>query len=263
MDYMRPFTFNGVSFLLGAVSLIPVILVLEKEKLTPEGRAKLFKYGLILGLILFGASNFQQFGVEMTMSAGKSGFITGLYIIIVPIAGIFLKQRASKLTWIGAGFAVVGMYFLTVQEALGKPEIGDWLLFIGAFFWAAHIIAIDKIAPRVSALRVSQMQFLICGALCMAFAFATETIDPALLLLAATPLLYRGIGSIGVAYTLQIVGQRYVAPAKAAVIFSLESVFSVVGGAILISEVMTGRAYFGCILIFCGIILSQIKPKPH
>ena len=261
MDYMRPFTFNGISFLIGAASLIPVIAIFEKEKPDPEERGKLWKYGLILGLILFGASNFQQFGVELTMSAGKSGFITGLYIIIVPIAGIFLKQKASRLTWLGAGLAVVGMYFLTVQEAFGKPELGDWLLFIGAFFWAAHIIAIDKIAPHVSALRVSQMQFAICGVLCMVFAFATENIDPALLLLAATPLLYRGIGSIGVAYTLQIFGQRYVAPAKAAVIFSLESVFSVVGGAILIHEVMTGRAYFGCALIFCGIILSQIKTR--
>jgi len=261
MDYMRPFTFNGVSFLIGAASLVPVILIFEKEKPSTADHKKLWKYGTILGLILFAAGNFQQFGVDLTGSAGKSGFITGLYIIIVPIAGIFLKQRAGKLTWIGAGFAVVGMYFLTVQEALGKPEIGDWLLFIGAFFWAAHIIAIDKVAPRVSPLRLSQAQFVICGALCMVFAFMTETIDPSLLLLAAVPLLYRGIGSIGVAYTLQIIGQRHVAPAKAAVIFSLESVFSVIGGAILIHEVMSGRAYFGCALIFCGIILSQIRLK--
>ena len=260
MEYMRPFTFNGVSFLLGAASLAPVILIFEKGRLNAEELKRLWIYGTVLGLILFGASNFQQFGVDLTMSAGKSGFITGLYIIIVPIAGIFLKQRAGRLTWLGAGLAVAGMYFLTVQEGLGGPEPGDWLLFAGAFFWAAHIIAIDKIAPKVSALRVSQVQFAVCGALCMIFAFASETIEPALLLLAAAPLLYRGVGSISVAYTLQIIGQRYVAPAKAAVIFSLESVFSVVGGAILISEVMTGRAYFGCALIFCGIILSQLRP---
>ena len=263
MDYMRPFTFNGVSFLIGAASLVPVILIFEKEKPGTADRKKLWKYGTILGLILFAAGNFQQFGVDLTGSAGKSGFITGLYIIIVPIAGIFLKQRASKFTWAGAGFAVVGMYFLTVQEVVGKPSIGDWLLFIGAFFWAAHIIAIDKFAPHVSSLRLSQAQFIVCGVLCMIFALLTETIEPALLLLAAVPLLYRGIGSIGVAYTLQIIGQRHVAPAKAAVIFSLESVFSVAGGALLISEIMTGRAYFGCALIFCGIILSQVKTKPR
>ena len=261
MDYMRPFTFNGVSFLIGAVSLVPVILIFDRERPGADERKKLWKYGIICGLILFAAGNFQQFGVEMTLSAGKSGFITGLYIIIVPIAGIFMKRRAGLLIWIGAVFAVIGMYFLTVPDKLGAPEPGDWMLFTGAFFWAAHIIAIDKFAPQVSSLRLSQAQFIICGALCMIFAFATETIVPALLIAAAVPLLYRGIGSIGVAYTLQVVGQRYVAPAKAAVIFSLESVFAVVGGAILISEVMTGRAYFGCALIFCGIILSQIPVK--
>ena len=261
MDYMRPFTFNGISFLIGAVSLIPVILIFDRKRPDPEGNKKLWKYGIICGLILFAASNFQQFGVELTHSAGKSGFITGLYIIIVPIAGIFMKRRAGLLTWIGAVFALAGMYFLTVPETLGMPEPGDWMLFTGAFFWAAHIIAIDKCAPHVSSLRLSQAQFIICGTLCLFFAFTTETIAPSLLLAAALPLLYRGIGSIGVAYTLQIFGQRYVAPAKAAVIFSLESVFAVVGGAILIHEVMTGRAYFGCALIFCGIILSQIRQK--
>jgi len=179
----------------------------------------------------------------------------------VPIAGIFMNRPAGRLTWTGAGLAVVGMYFLCVQEGLGSLTLGDGLLIVGAFFWAAHIIVIDRFAPQVSPLRLSLAQFVICGALCMVFAFLTETIVPASLLLAAVPLLYRGVGSIGVAYTLQIFGQRHVAPAKASVIFSLESVFSVVGGAIIIHEAMTGRAYFGCALIFCGIILSQLRPR--
>ena len=261
-EYMQAFTFNGVSFLVGAAALVPVILVFEKKRPDAAEKKRLWKYGLVCGLILFAAANLQQFGIELTGSAGKSGFITGLYIIIVPIAGVFLKQRADKLTWVGAAVAVVGMYFLTVQEGLGGPEPGDWLIFIGAFFWAAHIIAIGKFAPHVSALRLSLSQFIITGLLCMAFAFMTEPISPALLLLGAAPLLYRGIGAIGVAYTLQTIGQRHVAPSKAAVIFSLETVFSVMGGALLISEVMSGRAYFGCALIFCGIILTQVKPKP-
>jgi len=261
MEYMRPFTFNGVTFLIGAASLVPVILIFEKQRPDADEKKRLWKYGLICGLILFAAGNLQQFGVDLTGSAGKSGFITGLYIIIVPIAGVFLKQPTNRLTWAGAGLAVVGMYFLTVQEALGKPTAGDWLLFLGAFFWAAHIIAVGKFAPHVSALRLSQIQFIICGALCMLFAVTTEVINPALLLMAAVPLLYRSLASIGVAYTLQIVGQRHVTPSKAAVIFSLETVFSVLGGAVLINEIMTGRAYFGCALIFCGIILSQLKLK--
>ena len=259
---MRPFTFNGVTFFIGVAALIPVIRIFDKKKLAGQERKKLWIYGIVCGLILFAASNLQQFGVEMTGSAGKSGFITGLYIIIVPIAGIFMKRPAGLFTWIGAFLALIGMYFLTVTNGFGSIMKGDWLLFIGAFFWAAHIIVIDRVAPHVSSLKLSQAQFLICGALCMICALFFETIVPSGFLLGIIPLLYRGIGSIGIAYTLQILGQRHVAPAKASVIFSLESVFSVVGGAIIINEVMTGRAYFGCALIFCGIILSQLRPKP-
>ena len=259
MDFMRPFTFNGVSFIIGAASLVPVILAFDRTRPAPGEQKKLWLYGTVCGLILFAASNFQQFGVDQTGSAGKSGLITGLYIILVPIAGIFMKRKAGAPTWAGACLAVAGMYFLCVPEGFGRLAPGDGLLLIGAVFWAAHIIAIDKCAPHVSSLRLSQAQFIICGALCTALALLTETIVPSSLLLAATPLLYRGIGSIGVAYTLQIIGQRHVAPAKASVIFSLESVFSVLGGAILIHEAMTPRAYFGCALIFAGIILSQLR----
>ena len=258
---MQPFTFNGFSFLIGIIALIPVILIFDRKKLDPEERKRLWRSGLVCGLILFAASNLQQFGVDMTYSAGKAGFITGLYIIIVPIAGIFMKRPAGVLTWIGAFLAVIGMYFLCVTDGFGSVHTGDWLIFIGAFFWAAHIIAIDKFVPYVSSLRLSWTQFLICGILCMIFAFLTETVMLSGIVLGLTPLLYRGIGSFGAAYTLQIIGQRYVPPAKASVIFSLESVFSVIGGAVLLSEVMTPRAYFGCALIFIGIILSQIKLK--
>ena len=257
MDFMRPFTFNGLTFLIGAASLAPVITAFDRNRPGVAEKKKLWVYGLICGLILFAAGNFQQFGVDLTGSAGKAGFITGLYIIIVPIMGIFMKRPAGKLTWIGACFAVAGLYFLTVKDGFGGLSPGDGLLLVGAFFWAAHIIAIDRFAPRVSPLRLSQTQFIICGGLCMVFAFATETIVPASLLLGYLSLLFRGVASVGVAYTLQTFGQRHVAPSKAAVIFSLEAVFSVIGGAILIAETMTARAYFGCALIFCGIILSQ------
>ena len=261
MEFMGPFTFNAITFFIGAISLIPVILIFDKQKPDAAARKLLWKYGLICGLVLFGASNLQQIGVDLTNSAGKSGFITGLYIILVPIAGIFMKRSAGIFTWIGAVFALVGMYFLCVQDGLGGLTPGDWALFAGAFFWTAHIIVIDRFAPHVSALRLSQIQFVICGALCAIVALTTETIVPSLLLAGLAPMLYRGLGSIGTAYTLQIIGQRHVAPAKASVIFSLESVFSAIGGAILIHEVMTGRAYFGCALIFCGILLSQIRLK--
>jgi drug/metabolite transporter (DMT)-like permease len=261
MDFMGPFTFNGVTFLLGAATLIPVVLLFDRGRLNRAELKRLLGCGTICGLILFGAGSFQQFGVELTNSAGKSGFITGLYIIIVPIAGIFMKRRATLFTWAGAAFAVAGMYFLCVPDGFGGITRGDAMLFFGAFFWAAHIIAIDKFVSKVSSLKLSLTQFVVCGLISMICAFATETVRPDLLLLGAAPLLYRGVMSISVAYTLQIIGQRRVAPAKAAIIFSLESVFSAIGGAILIREVMSGRGYFGCALIFAGILFAQIPGR--
>jgi drug/metabolite transporter (DMT)-like permease len=283
MDFMRPFTFNAITFLLGAASLVPVILIFDcgrlgnaqlkrhgsnlaeprqmNHSLLSAQLKQLLKYGAICGLILFAASSLQQFGVEMTGSAGKSGFITGLYIILVPIAGMFMGRRAEIFTWVGAAFAMLGMYFLCVQEGFGSITHGDAALLLGAFFWAAHIIAIDRFATKVSALKLSLLQFLVCGLLCAVCALATEPLVSADLPKAVVPLLYRGIGSIGVAYTLQIIGQRHVAPAKASVIFSLESVFSAIGGALLIHEVMNGRSYLGCGLIFAGILFSQL-PLP-
>ncbi|GHU63559.1 transporter [Clostridia bacterium] len=263
MEFMGPFTFNAVTFFIGAASLIPVILIFDKTRPDAAARKQLWKYGFICGLVLFGASALQQVGVDLTNSAGKSGFITGLYIIFVPIAGIFMKRSAGMFTWIGAVFAVAGMYFLCVQNGLGGLTPGDWALFVGTFFWTAHIIVVDRFAPFVNALRLSQVQFIICGVLCAVIAFFLpgEALSLSILRAGLIPLLYRGLGSVGIAYTLQVIGQRHVAPAKASVIFSLESVFSAIGGAILIREVMTGRAYFGCALIFCGILLSQIRPR--
>ncbi|MDR1815878.1 MAG: DMT family transporter [Clostridiales Family XIII bacterium] len=270
-EYVRPFTFNGITFLIGTAVLALVMRVSAAKKdvgaacsRPPSYRKKLLVYGLICGGVLFAASNLQQFGVEITASAGKSGFITGLYIILVPIFGVFMKRRAGLFVWIGAVFAVVGMYFLCVKadEGLGGLTAGDLVLFIGAFFWAAHIIVIDRYGPRVDPLHLALAQYLLNGVLCLVCAAALrEPFEPAALAAAALPMLYRGVGSIGIAYTLQILGQRHVAPGKAAVIFSLESVFSALGGALLIHELMTGRSYLGCALIFAGILLVQVPAR--
>jgi len=260
-DFLGPFTVNAICFLIGAASLIPVMLIFDRAKLTREGRRMLWIGGLVCGLILFTASNMQQYAIQITESAGKPGFITSLYIIIVPVVGIFLRRRVGVWLWIGVALATVGMYFLCIQEGFGSFAPIDILLFLSAFVWSAHIIAIDYFVKHVSAVKLSMMQFLISGAMCVPFAVATETTTVPLLLASAFPLLYRGIASMGVAYTLQVVGQRHVAPAKAAVIFSLESVFSVIGGALFIHEVMTPRSYLGCALIFAGILFSQIPAK--
>jgi drug/metabolite transporter (DMT)-like permease len=261
MDYLGPFAFNAASFFVGAASLVPVILATDRRPVDWRG---LVKPALVCGIVLFAASALQQIGVSLTGSAGKAGFLTSLYIILVPIFGIFVKRRAELRVWVGAALALVGSYFLCVKagEGLGGLTAGDVLIFLGAFFWAGHILVIDRYGPSVPPLWLSFGQFVFNGILCVPIAhFTGEQAAPAQLLGAIGPILYRGLGAIGLSYTLQIIGQRHVAPGKAAVIFSLESVFSVLGGALLLQEIMTGRSYAGCALIFAGILAVQVKPR--
>ncbi|GHV41108.1 transporter [Clostridia bacterium] len=265
-DYVGTFTYNGVRFILGGLSLIPVVFALEKrdrstaEKAAEDKRKIKLTYAasLVMGLILFSASNLQQFGIEITGSAGKAGFITGLYTVIVPIAGFFLGRKVGVLTWVGAVLAVSGLYLLSVTNGLGSVGIGDVLLIIGALFWTAHIMVIDRFAPKTYAIRISMLQFFVVGFLSLPLAFVFEDITVSGLSGAAMPIVYGGVFSAGVAYTLQVVGQRHVAPSKAAIIFSLEAFFAALGGAIILGERMSARGYLGCALIFTAIILSQL-----
>jgi drug/metabolite transporter (DMT)-like permease len=264
MEFMRPFTFNGITFLLGSFSLIPVILLFGKNKKIRFNDRKLLTYGLICGSILFFASNTQQFGIDITGSAGKAGFITGLYIIFVPVVGIFMKRRAGLFVWCAVVLSIVGMYFLCIkpEEGLGSVSVGDVLMLFSALFWTSHIITIDRFVKEVDPLQLAMIQFLVCGLLCTIAALITgEPFAPSMLTDGIVPILFRGVASIGVAYTCQVVGQRFVAPAKASVIFSLEAVFAAVGGALIINEIMTLRGYFGCTLILTGILLAQIPSK--
>jgi drug/metabolite transporter (DMT)-like permease len=261
VDLMGGLTFGGVRFLLGAVSLIPVIAVFERGKTSPKERRDTLKYGVIVGVVLFIACTFQQYGIQITLSAGKSGFITGLYIVIVPILGLLFGRRTSPFTWIGAIVAVSGLYFISVTDGLGSVGLGDVLLLIGAFFWAIHILTVDRFAKCLRSLRFSVVQFVVCGTLSLAGAFIFETVRISDILNGIVPILYGGIASVGVAYTLQIIGQKHVEPSRAAIIFSLEALFSAVGAAIILGERMTTRGYVGAGLIFAGILLSQIVIK--
>ncbi|GHU79539.1 transporter [Clostridia bacterium] len=258
MDYVGSFTYGGVRFALGALSLIPIIFIFERGAGDKARQRQTVLMGMGAGVILFAASSLQQFGIAITGSAGKAGFITGLYIVLVPIFGVFLGRKAGVLTWMGAVCACIGLYFLSVTDGLGSVGTGDAVLFIGAFFWAAHILWIDRFVPGVNPLRFSMVQFAVCSVLSMLCAFIFEDVRLANIIAGRMPILYGGILSVGVAYTLQIVGQRHVEPSKAAIIFSTESLFSAVGAALILGEIMSGRGYLGCALIFCGIILSQI-----
>lgn len=258
-EFVGAFTFNGIRFLLGSLSLIPVIAIFEREKFDKSKFVRTLIPSIIAGVILFIASTLQQLGVEWTGSAGKAGFLTGLYIVLVPVIRFFMGKKTSILTFFGAMFALVGLFFLCMtgdEMSFGK---GDIVLIIGAFFWAAHILVVDKYVNNISPLKFSMMQFFICGFLSIIFALSTETIELSAIKSAGIPILYGGLMSVGVAYTCQILGQKDADPTFASIVFSTESVFSAVGGAIILNEIMSGRGYLGCILIFIGIILSQLN----
>lgn len=258
-DYVGAFTFNGVRFFLGTLSLIPVILIFEREKMDKTKFIKILIPGVLAGTVLFIASTLQQYGVEITQSAGKAGFLTGLYTVLVPLIRFVMGKKTSAFTFIGAIFAVAGLFFLCMTGDELTFGIGDVVLIIGAFFWAGHILVVDKYVNDISPLKFSLVQFLVCGILSMICAFILEDIELSAIKSAGIPILYGGIMSVGVAYTCQILGQKDSDPTFASIVFSTESVFSAIGGALLLNEIMSGRGYLGCVLIFIGIVLSQLN----
>jgi len=260
MEHVGPFTFNGVRFLLGSASLVPLLL-LRRDRRDPEaGDRKGTAWGLaVAGLVLFAAASLQQVGIVYT-TAGKAGFITGLYVVIVPVLGLLRRQRIGLPVWGGAILAVAGLYLLSVTGGFGLG-LGDGLVLASAFGWAVHVHVIGWLAGRARPIRIAAVQFAICGALSLVVGLATETILFADLLRAGIPILYAGLLSTGVAYTLQVVGQRRVDPARAGIVLSLEGTFAVLGGWLILGEAMTARTLAGCGLMLLGMIASQAR-KP-
>lgn len=260
-DYVGTFTFNGIRFLLGSFSLIPVILIFEREEYNKKKMLKTLAVSLAAGTILFIAASLQQYGVVLTGSAGKAGFLTGLYTVLVPVIRFLMGKKTDILTFVGAFFAVGGLFLLCMtgdKLTFGK---GDIVLIIGAVFWALHILIIDKFVNEISPLKFSMLQFFVCGLISTVIAVFTETIEITAVKSALVPILYGGLMSVGVAYTCQILGQKDADPTFASIVFSTESVFSAIGGAIMLHEIMSGRGYLGCVLIFIGIVLSQLNLK--
>lgn len=258
-EFVGAFTFNGVRFMLGAASLIPVIMLFEKEKIDKKILKNNLIPGILAGVVLFIASTLQQYGVELTQSAGKAGFLTGLYTVLVPMIRFVMGKKTGFLTFVGAIFAVTGLFFLCMTGDEFSFGLGDVVLIIGAFFWAGHILVVDKYVNTTSPLKFSLVQFLVCGFLSLICAFAFEDIQLSAIKSAGVPILYGGLMSVGVAYTCQILGQKESDPTFASIVFSTESVFSAIGGALLLNEIMSGRGYLGCVLIFIGIVLSQLN----
>jgi drug/metabolite transporter (DMT)-like permease len=259
-QYVGAFTLNGVRFALGSLSLLPLLFYTQKKAaVMPVSTVKptsTLVAGIITGSVLFIGASLQQLGLAYT-SAGKSAFITGLYIVLVPIFGIFLKQRTHISIWCGVIVALAGLYLLSVTKNF-TIGFGDLLTLIGSFFWATHILVIDYYTKRIATLKLCVIQFLTCSVLSLAVAFVFEQITLSGLRLAAIPILYGGICSVGIAYTLQVFGQKHAKPAHAAIILSMETVFGSLGGLLILHENLGVRGYLGCLLMLAGILLSQL-----
>ncbi len=266
-DYMGPFTFNAVRFVMGALSLIPVILIFEKIDDKPLKHT--IVSGIIAGTILFTASSLQQYGIMITQSAGKSAFITGLYTVLVPFIAVFFGKKTKINTWIGAVIVIVGLYLLSFSNGISSIGIGDIVLLIGAVFWALHIIFIDLNGNKIYSLRFAMIQFLTSSLLSFIVAFLIEDVSWQGILDGRYTVLYSGLMSVGVAYTCQIIGQKHADPATSAIILSFESFFGAIGEAIFFTFIMTSRDYvpltvknyIGCAIMFVGIIVSQLNIK--
>lgn len=257
-QYIGSFTFNSIRSALGALSLVPVILIFER-KMPREKRLASMKYSIVAGAILFVATNLQQFGINITQNAGKSAFITGLYTILVPVAYfVIFRRRTGINVVIGALIALAGLYLLC--GSMGPLGIGDAYLFIGTLFWTAHIMWIDhSMALGLAPVTFSAMQFAVAALLGAIAAFFTETVSVEAIGSALVPILYAGIMSTGVAYTCQVIGQKSADPTLAAIVLSTESVWAAISGALILGERMSAAAIIGCTLMLAGIIVAQVN----
>lgn len=262
MEFVGPFTFNAIRFMLGGASLIP-LWYYQKRRNRQNARKKavdkkfLIKGGLLAGAAIFLGSSFQQIGLVYT-TAGKAGFITGLYVIFVPIIGLFWRQRTGTGIWLGALLAVAGLYFLSIHENF-SIALGDLLVLVCAFFFAVHVLVVGWLTHKLPSIPLAIMQFLVCSLLSFIAALWVEEFIWKDILDAAIPILYGGLFSVGIAYTLQVVAQKNAPSSHAAVILSLESVFAVLGGWMLLSETLSARGLLGCGLMLTGMIFSQIQ----
>lgn len=266
MDYVGPFTFNAIRSLIGAAVLVPVVFLMQKLSGETDGQKTHRKEdrawiggGVCCGVILAAASSFQQFGIKYT-TVGKAGFITAMYIILVPVLGIFFGKKVGVRIAVSVAVAVAGLYLLCMTERF-RPETGDILLLVCAIIFSFHIMVIDHFSPLTDGVKMSCMQFLTCGILCGICMFLFESPKLSMILAAWKPILYAGVLSCGVGYTLQIIGQKGMNPTVASLIMSLESVISVLAGFVLLHEILSKRELFGCVLMFAAIILAQLPGK--
>jgi drug/metabolite transporter (DMT)-like permease len=260
MEDIGPFAYNAIRFALGSLSLIPVLFLnrnIQGRTTNRDEKSYTWESGILCGLILFAGSSFQQVGIVYT-TAGNAGFTTGLYVILVPVFGLFWHQKVNVQTWLGAIIALVGLYFLTVNQSL-TFAYGDALVLISAFCFAGHVLIIGKYAPKTNVIKLSIIQFGVASLLSQVVSLFFETTTWHNIQMAAIPILYGGVMSVGVAYTLQVYGQKNTHPAHAAIILSLESLFAAIGGILILHEPLTFSITLGGTMMLGGVILSQLR----
>ncbi len=282
MDHVGPFTYNGVRMLMGGTVLLPVIPLLRKFGITQKtdmadilamrsvdsiedlpwyDRKPQLYGGIIAGVVLFFASSFQQYAIQYT-TTGKAGFITSLYVVLVPVLGVLLGHKIKKADWLGVSLALAGLYLLSIKGVFNISR-GDFFLVLCAIFYAVHIIVLNHYSPMVDGVILSSTQFFVVGLISLVPMFTMETPTWASLIAAGPPLLYSGVLSSGVGFTLQTIGLQKVPPTQASLITSQESTLSVVFGWLLLQETMTGRELLGCVLMLAGVLISQLAPAKN
>jgi drug/metabolite transporter (DMT)-like permease len=262
MEHVGPFAYTAVRFALGSIALVPLVFL--ERRTAKRGPAPTaadrtihpLAGGLLAGAVLFGGAILQQAGLVWT-TAGKAGFVTGLYVVLVPIAGLMWGQRPGRSRWFGAGLAAAGLFILSVTRSF-TLERGDLLVLVGALFWTAHVHVLGWLSPRTRPVALSCVQFAVCSILSAVATALFEPVTAASILDAAVPILYGGLVSVGVAYTLQVVAQRHAPPAHAAILLSLETVFAAFGGWLVLGERLSPRGVAGCCLMLAGMLCSQL-----
>ncbi|WP_201643347.1 DMT family transporter [Paraburkholderia metrosideri] len=264
-DAIGPFLFTGLRFLLGALVVLTMIVCVRRSALAelskrgPTGARELLGAGASLGMVLAVAISLQQIGLQYTKIA-NAGFISSLYVVIVPLLGVLFRHRTGIGTWLGATLAAVGMYFLSVDEHFSMLY-GDWYQLAGALVISVQMMLVGRFARRHDTLMLALVQFVVCGLACLLVGMVIEPISFAVIKRAAPTIIYGGALSVGVAYTIQVVAQRYAAPSHAAVIFSMEGVFAALAGWAVLRETLSERALIGCALMLAGLIVCQVMPN--
>lgn len=267
METMGPHWFNSLRFFIGVVALVPVVLwigrnkakTIDQENELKSSNKTLMLGGLAAGFLLFLGATFQQVGLQYT-TAGKAGFITGMYIFFVPLIGLFFRMKTGLGTWVGAVVALWGLYLLSINEDFTLSK-GDTLQLICAVAFAGHVLMIGYLASKMDTVKLSLIQFFVAGVLAMGLALYSEQLTWEMIISTAVPLLFAGVMSTGIAYTLQTIAQQHAHPSHAAIILSSEGVFAVIGGFLLLNEVLPPKGLLGCGLILAGMLMSQLMPR--